>query len=57
MKLPLIQQCQEILEVKKNVNNGATSMPVTEHSFTIRMRLHDEYEMEWTEKAELEMVE
>ena len=57
MKVPLIKQMKEILEVKKKGDHEVNILPGAKHGFAIRTHPDDEHEMECAEKAEVQALD
>jgi len=56
MKVPLVKQMKEILEVKKKGDHEVNILPGAKHGFSVRTHPDDEHEMECAEKAELQAI-
>jgi dienelactone hydrolase len=56
MKLPLVQQMEQIMKAKKDGTHEVVVMPGAKHGFAVRCHPDDKYEMECAEKAEVQAI-
>jgi dienelactone hydrolase len=57
MKLSLVQEMKEILEVKKKGDHEVNIIPGAKHGFAVRTHPDDEHEMKCAEEAESQAIE